>query len=202
MVYVPPPSLLQSREMLIVCDLDTSSSRRSYEDGPPCSSDFTTPGELAITPSLKKAFLATLQAHGLVIRFFAGSWDSFDLTQTGGKYDVVLTSETIYQTDNLQSLVNLLARACGHGGSELDHVDQAESNSSLDSSTTLASHCLCLVAAKVLYFGVGGSVSEFVRVVEKTGSETGKMRGKVENVWERKIGVGRKVMKVIWAKNA
>jgi len=54
-------------------------------------------------------------------------------------------------------------------------------------------HYLCLVAAKVLYFGVGGGVSEFVRTVE--GSP---WKGKVETVWEKIAGVGRSVMRIRW----
>lgn len=50
---------------------------------------------------------------------------------------------------------------------------------------------LCLVAAKILYFGVGGGVSDFLRAVEAT-------KARVETVLERKEGVGRKVMRVWW----
>lgn len=50
---------------------------------------------------------------------------------------------------------------------------------------------LCLVAAKVLYFGVGGGVSDFLRAVVAT-------KARVETVLERKEGVGRKVMRVWW----
>jgi protein-histidine N-methyltransferase len=176
---------------------DTSSLRCSYEDAPSCNPDFTAPGELAMTLSLKEAFLAALQAHGIVLRFFAGPWHSFDLAQTGGSYDVVLTSETIYRTDGLHSLVNLLARASGHAIDApkeiLDHGDLAESN---PPSMTSPSRCLCLVAAKVLYFGVGGGVSEFTRAVEERESMNGK--AEVKTTLERKEGVGRRVMKVEW----
>jgi len=49
---------------------------------------------------------------------------------------------------------------------------------------------LCLVAAKVIYFGVGGGVKEFVEAVQENGC--------VERVWERKEGVGRIIMRIIW----
>lgn len=48
----------------------------------------------------------------------------------------------------------------------------------------------CLVAAKVLYFGVGGGVSDFMGFVERNGY------GKARVVWERKTGVGRVIMSV------
>ena len=50
---------------------------------------------------------------------------------------------------------------------------------------------LCLVAAKILYFGVGGGVSDFLRAIKAT-------KARVETVLERKEGVGRKVMRVWW----
>lgn len=50
---------------------------------------------------------------------------------------------------------------------------------------------LCLVAAKVLYFGVGGGVSEFLGVLKGHG-------GNSETVWEQKLGVSRKIMCVRW----
>jgi protein-histidine N-methyltransferase len=50
---------------------------------------------------------------------------------------------------------------------------------------------LCLVAAKVLYFGVGGGVEGFVRAVEAEG-------GVVRTVWEHREGVGRRIMRIEW----
>ena len=51
---------------------------------------------------------------------------------------------------------------------------------------------LCLVAAKVLYFGVGGGVSDFLQAVDGH-------KGRVETVLERTAGVGRKIMRVYWS---
>lgn len=50
---------------------------------------------------------------------------------------------------------------------------------------------LCLVAAKVLYFGVGGGIDDFSEAVSRVG-------GKMEVVSELKTGVGRKVVRVRW----
>jgi protein-histidine N-methyltransferase len=50
---------------------------------------------------------------------------------------------------------------------------------------------LCLVAAKVLYFGVGGGVQGFVRAVEGE-------HGTARTVWEHREGVGRIIMRVEW----
>lgn len=47
---------------------------------------------------------------------------------------------------------------------------------------------VCLVAAKVLYFGVGGGVSDFVDFVSRDGV------AKTKVVKERKTGVGRVIL--------
>ena len=67
------------------------------------------------------------------------------------------------------------------------------------SQSNITAKYLCLVAAKVLYFGVGGGVSEFTKLIETPAKTTGRPRGKVETVLERNVGVGRKVMNVQWA---
>ncbi|KAK6996990.1 hypothetical protein R3P38DRAFT_3069098 [Favolaschia claudopus] len=130
-------------------------------------------GELSITPALKNAFTASISKLGIGLAFFSGSWDSLTLRlrTEGTKYDVVLTSETIYRTDSLPALIQLLYQAC---------IDEA---------------ALCLVAAKVLYFGVGGGVSEFARTLQSNALEC---CGRAETVWERKVGVGREIMRIHW----
>ncbi|KAL4257613.1 hypothetical protein AB1N83_011084 [Pleurotus pulmonarius] len=139
--------------------------------------DSTAPDELPITSELVAAFQDSLLAFKISLRFFAGSWETFDLQQSlsltkqeanGDRtYDMVLTSETIYRVESLSALIELMKKA----------VSQHEYQ--------------CLVAAKVLYFGVGGGVSEFVARVEG-------QSGRVETVWEKSAGVGRKIMQVHW----
>jgi protein-histidine N-methyltransferase len=43
-----------------------------------------------------------------------------------------------------------------------------------------------------MYFGVGGGVTEFVRAVE------GQERSHVYTVWDCKVGVRRRIMRVEW----
>lgn len=170
-----------------------SSSKVSF---PPA--DSTVPGELPITSELVAAFQDSLLAFNISLRFFAGSWETFvlqqslSLTREDGEwylralhirlingfvaadhdrtYDIVLTSETIYRLESLSALIDVMKKAVGQ------HDYQ------------------CLVAAKVLYFGVGGGVSEFVARVEG-------QSGRVETVWEKSEGVGRKIMRVQWPYN-
>lgn len=158
--------------------------------------DPTTPGTLPITPELTAAFLAALRAYGVRLRFFAGAWEGFELPHA---YDVVLTSETIYRPDSLPALVHTMRSAClGVGLSSTADGNHGEKQAA-DGLARLElgeGHApvfpLCLVAAKRVYFGVGGGVTEFVRAVE------GK-HGGVETVWERADGVKRVVLRVRWS---
>ena len=74
------------------------------------------------------------------MRFFSGDWSSFTKLVTGEAnfkpYDLILTSETIYNIDNQEKL--------------LDSLDKL-----------LATDGVVLLAAKVHYFGVGGGLRQF-----------------------------------------
>ncbi|XP_078681673.1 histidine protein methyltransferase 1 homolog [Branchiostoma floridae x Branchiostoma belcheri] len=81
-------------------------------------------------------------------QFFAGDWSGVQklLTEesesTNEKYDVILTSETIYNTDSYQKLHDLM-------------------------KSTLAPHGTIYLAAKTHYFGVGGGTRLFEEFVRK-----------------------------------
>jgi len=177
---------------------------RTTIDDPEVASalDFTAPGELPITPELKAAFLSSLQTQGITLRFFSGAWDSFDPNETSRSrgYDILLTSETIYRLESLPPLINVMRSACTRTPIALTPTSIETLISSKmqitdsDAETRVRSvqdDYLCLVAAKVLYFGVGGGVPDFLAAVEES-------KGKVETVLERRAGVGRKVMSVKW----
>ena len=190
----PDPDMSPSSESYRAADNGSESKSNAGSLPEPES-----PGELPITAELKAAFVTSLHAHGVTLRFFSGSWDTFDLERVGGRYDVVLTSETIYRTESLPSLIGLMQAACGYG--EAVPFEQLTSSLLSISSPSASSPAtyICLVAAKVLYFGVGGGVSEFMRAVEGTNSPGGGAKsGRVETVWEHKVGVGRNVMRVKW----
>jgi protein-histidine N-methyltransferase len=161
--------------------------------------DITAPGELPITPELKSAFLSSLAALNLTIRFFSGSWSTFNPAATMGSdcYNVILTSETIYQMDSLESLVDVMEAACigtttkeSLNGLFSSSLSISEKSAEEDTFGALCPY-QCLVAAKVLYFGVGGGVLEFLKWVERR-------KGLAITVQERKVGVGRKVIRVKW----
>ncbi|KAF8309779.1 hypothetical protein F5887DRAFT_911239 [Amanita rubescens] len=140
------------------------------------SSESPNPSEINITPELKSAFLFTLKERNISLRFFAGSWETFDLANIPPQgYDIVLTSETIYRKESLPSLITLLRSAC---------LRDAPKNT------------LCLVAAKAVYFGVGGGVSDFKDAVEGNGNR--EKLGNIKTVWETTTGVKRNVLSVTW----
>ncbi|KAH7918658.1 hypothetical protein BV22DRAFT_1041576 [Leucogyrophana mollusca] len=166
--------------------------------------------------------------------------------ELGLPYDLVLTSETVYRAECLPGLVRLMRGACrGVGGassggaaSSAGGASSGEGVASSNAGEASGSEggagngddpppYLCLVAAKVVYFGVGGGVAEFVKCVEegcggasedvgssagagasegafegeskgKGAGEGGGRLGTVQSVWERTGGVGRRVMRVLW----
>ena len=165
----------------------------------PPPADPAEPGELALTPALTAAFLASLRMHRVHLKFFAGGWTSFDVARAGGPYDLLLTSETIYRPASLPALVRLLRRAVTAEGGREGWEDAAARLAIHDGDEKGAQglerlagkSSLCLVAAKLVYFGVGGGVNEFVRAVEAD-------QGTVETIWGTSSGVRRSVMMVGW----
>lgn len=139
------------------------------------------------------------------LRFFSGSWSSLlkEPTLLDDHFDVILTSETIYNLKSLPTLVELVQRAyLGRAlydahrartspGSKTDNLEALTESLSLDSRPRRFGWPICVVAAKVLYFGVGGGITDFERVIQDQG-------GRVTTVMERKAGVGRKLMQTDW----
>ncbi|XP_059168203.1 histidine protein methyltransferase 1 homolog [Physella acuta] len=77
-------------------------------------------------------------------QFFAGDWASFSqlAEQQNLRYDIILSAETIYNTENYPKLHQVF-------------------------KATLAQNGLVLLAAKEYYFGVGGSIAAFEEFVTK-----------------------------------
>ena len=96
--------------------------------------------------------------------------------------------------DSLESLVDLMQAACiGKTKESLNNLISSSTISEKSAEDTFGASCpyQCLVAAKVLYFGVGGGVLEFLKRIERR-------KGRAMTVQERKVGVGRKVIRVEW----
>ena len=131
------------------------------------------PGVLEIDEALLDAFERSLAQRRITLQFFQGSWDSLHLGEVPA--DVLLTSETVYAVDSLPYLRAALQTARGSG--KLTRAD---------------TDAIALVAAKVLYSGVGGGLDAFRAEVETSG-------GWSEVVRSHAAGVGRAVLQVGWA---
>lgn len=81
-------------------------------------------------------------------RFFSGDWESFrkllESSPRKYKYDLILTSETIYNIDNQPKLLSLF-------------------------DCCLETEGKIVLAAKVHYFGVGGGLRQFEEFLQKDG---------------------------------
>ncbi|KAF2402003.1 hypothetical protein EJ06DRAFT_508273 [Trichodelitschia bisporula] len=100
-------------------------------------------GDLNVTPELKAAFVSALTGQGLTLSFVAGSWSPakpfLSLIPTSPEMNIlVLASETIYSPEALSSFAEALIGI-------LKQVRMAKA----------------MIAAKRVYFGVGGSVDAF-----------------------------------------
>lgn len=77
------------------------------------------------------------------VHFYSGDWSKWTvLTKNEEKFDIILTSETIYNPQNQQKLLD-----CLHDKLKPDGV--------------------VLVAAKIYYFGVGGGLRQFEQLIEQ-----------------------------------
>lgn len=156
------------------------------------SSDPRAPGELPINPALVAAFLESLSDKNLHIHFFCGSWSTYNINR---RFDVILTSETMYRPESIPDLLDVLWKACVNPPSLT--IDATLEGAVQE--TLLLDDPRCYVAGKVLYFGVGGGLPDFVSGLEDPrGSKCSRRGGKCEILKEHSQGVVRKVLQVSW----
>ncbi|KAL6720742.1 hypothetical protein ACLMJK_002667 [Lecanora helva] len=138
-------------------------------------------GDLEITSNLISSFLEDISDKSICIHGISGAWgDAFcqildpliDPYHLENMDIMFLASETIYSPSSIRSFVRVLSRV-------LRATRSAE-------GTTKA-----LIAAKRIYFGVGGGVDEFLKILEES-------HGSANSVWESKgTGVGRVILEVV-----
>lgn len=136
--------------------------------------------ELDITPGLLDEFKNDLTRRGISVDFISGAWsrDFVDLVfLTRGNDEcktLIMASETIYSPASLrafsETLLSLLRR-----------------------SSAAAVKSRALVAAKKVYFGVGGGVDEFLAVLKDVCGRELDVQQKVDVQSE---GVGRVVLEI------
>jgi hypothetical protein len=131
-------------------------------------------GELEIDVDLLQEFLSSLKSHCIKSSFFSGAWspEFVRLVEqskgSGPSRLTIIGAETVYSPTALglfaETLMSLL-----NGSPDGDHV--------------------ALVAAKKMYFGVGGSIEDFCDAVRAKGAV-------VEQIREESDGVRRAVIEV------
>ncbi|KAK4170200.1 hypothetical protein QBC43DRAFT_1763 [Cladorrhinum sp. PSN259] len=141
---------------------------------------FTADGELELTPKVLRAFQASLASSQISLSFLSGAWSpefvdllygsAFPPSLGANAKTLVLGSETIYSPFALECFSNTLLTIL-----QRERQERPSGNAR------------AIIAAKRLYFGVGGSLDDFV----------GKMRGlggAVETLFEESTGVARGVV--------
>lgn len=145
--------------------------------------------ELDIDDETLDLFFARLDEFGVEIRFSAGSWDGLadELQRQAARWDLVLTAETIYQTQSVPSLLRVLRSASAAG-----YADLNDSSTQVIGAVELhPSETLTLIAAKVIYFGVGGDLHDFRKRTAVAGGQLSEVKA-----WSS--GVGRQVLQLRW----
>ena len=137
-------------------------------------------GDLEITPDLLSRFIKDLSDKSIHISGISGTWNvvfpdllvPFEDPQCRSRIDTIfLASETIYSSRSIHAFTQVLLKA-------------------LECAEETHGRARALVAAKKFYFGVGGGVDEFLKVLSELG-------GKGVTTWESKDeGVGRVIMEV------
>lgn len=136
--------------------------------------------ELDVTPELLERFEKDLAEKGITVEFISGAWSPafvelvFAGVGSGHRDTLVMASETIYSPASLsafsETLLALLRRSTEGGG-----------------------RSRALVAAKKVYFGVGGGVDEFLAVFRGL---TGDAVSVQERLDVKSEGVGRVVLEI------
>ncbi|KAG9253519.1 uncharacterized protein F5Z01DRAFT_657412 [Emericellopsis atlantica] len=132
---------------------------------------FAEDGELELSPEVINAFQAFLTSRGISLSFLSGGWSEqfVDLVygqapQTEASSTLVLGAETIYSPSALQAFaettLSLLERERAAGTAK----------------------AVALVGAKQHYFGVGGSLEDFVIDVQGRGAIVDKLREETAGV--------------------
>ncbi|KAI9336256.1 hypothetical protein BD770DRAFT_401785 [Pilaira anomala] len=108
-------------------------------------------------------------------RAFVGDWSTLpeQLNVDQEKYDMIVTSETIYAEHALPDLISVFQKALKKPNG------------------------VCYVAAKTVYFGVGGGILPFCNALLNSKDESGD-RMKFEKVFESNSTVKREILKVSW----
>ncbi|CAI6100018.1 hypothetical protein V2G26_000590 [Clonostachys chloroleuca] len=133
---------------------------------------FTEDGELELTPELLEAFQTILSESNINLSFLSGAWSSqfVDLTYEAAPTSaapsttLILGSETIYSPFALQAFTETIFSILERERGAPDSI------------------AVAVVAAKRLYFGVGGSLDDFIENAKARGGAITQLREEMEGV--------------------
>lgn len=144
---------------------------------------FTLDGELELLPEVLEAFRQSLSSNRITLSFLSGAWSpelvellyssSITADLPGDTKTLLLGSETIYSPFALENFSRTLLSIL-----ERERRERPSGNAK------------ALVAAKRLYFGVGGSLDDFIDKVKRLGVA-------VTTLAEETRGVNRGVVECI-----
>jgi hypothetical protein len=101
-------------------------------------------------------------SNAVKLRLFSGDWADFHAKIKGQKFDLILTSETIYDVANYPKLLDVF-------------------------NTLLSDDGRILLAAKIHYFGVGGGIRTFEQSLDQAGLWTYKTVCSISDGVKREI---------------
>jgi len=100
--------------------------------------------EAVLHAATAPAVAANLPGNRPRLRFFAGDWGALQEAIPGGRYHLILSSDTVYSPSATPRLLALIIHALQPSG-------------------------VALIAAKTFYFGVGGGTRDFAALAEAGG---------------------------------
>ncbi|KAH8674747.1 hypothetical protein BGZ60DRAFT_468959 [Tricladium varicosporioides] len=132
-------------------------------------------GELEIGEEVIQEFLSALKSYSITLSFFSGAWSSKfvelvcqNMPSSQPSILTIIGAETIYSPAALVSFADTLIGL-------LKHLDCTESTA--------------FIAAKKVYFGVGGSMEDFCDILRTQGAN-------VQQIREESNGVRRAVVEI------
>jgi protein-histidine N-methyltransferase len=107
------------------------------------------PGHLDITDDIKASFKSLLEQQGIELEFSYGHWAG--LAQDVGRFDLVLTAETIYAEESVDDLLSVLTSSSRsvQGGSVEKGMDKMSMQDKDNWTEDIRNETVILVAAKV-----------------------------------------------------
>ena len=131
-------------------------------------------GDISINTELVNAFRHWLDQNKIQIFGISGPWNTIFEEMVNTKLQgqkLILASETIYQPESVEPFVKVLLGL-------------------MKNEVSTEQHNQALVAAKKVYFGVGGGIDEFLSCLMQAGGDS-------NTVWESsKTGIGRAILSI------